>query len=439
MLEILADRTFRRLFAAQVVALVGTGLATVALGLLAFDLAGQGAPLVLGTILTIKMVAFVTLSPFAAALAQRVDRRWLLVSLDLVRAGAALALPFVEELWQVYALVFVLQAASALFTPTFQATLPDVLPDEARYTRALSLSRLAYDIESVASPVLAALLLALVSFDSLFLGTVVGFAASALLVLSVVLPRRAPTGPARSFGRDAAQGIRVYLATPRLRGLLALSFSVAAAGSMVLVNSIGLVRAELGLGEAALGWTMAAFGAGSMVGALALPPLLDRWRDRPVMAAGTALMALSLLALAAVALGPGLTWSALLVAWAVAGLGTSAVMTPAGRLLRRSAAADDRPGLFAAQFALSHACWLVCYPFAGWLMTELGPVAALVILANLALAGLVVALNLWPAGDPVEIPHDHHNLPPDHPHMQGGEDHSHAYVIDDLHPRWPRR
>jgi hypothetical protein len=43
MFDILSDRTYRHLFLAQVVALLGTGLATVALGLLAFDLAGDGA------------------------------------------------------------------------------------------------------------------------------------------------------------------------------------------------------------------------------------------------------------------------------------------------------------------------------------------------------------------------------------------------------------
>ena len=105
-----------------------------------------------------------------------------------MRAAVALCLPFVTEVWQVYVLIFVLQSASAGFTPTFQATIPDVLPEEERYTRALSLSRLAYDLESLASPMLAALVLAFVSYDALFLGTVAGFLASAGLVVSVLLP-----------------------------------------------------------------------------------------------------------------------------------------------------------------------------------------------------------------------------------------------------------
>ena len=195
MLDILSDRTYRHLFLAQVVALLGTGLATVALGLLAFDLSGDGAALVLGTVFTIKMVAYVGIAPIAGAFADRVPRRALLVMLDLVRAGVALALPFVTEVWQVYVLIFLLQSASAAFTPTFQATIPDVLPEEARYTRALSLSRLAYDLENIVSPTLAALLLAVMSYNSLFLGTVLGFAASALLVASIVLPSPRPSEP----------------------------------------------------------------------------------------------------------------------------------------------------------------------------------------------------------------------------------------------------
>ena len=186
MLAVLANRTYRHLFAAQVIALLGTGLLTVALGLLAFELAGANAGAVLGTALAIKMIAYVGVAPIASAFAERVPRRAMLVALDLVRAGVALFLPFVTEVWQIYVLIFVLQSASAAFTPTFQATIPDVLPDEKDYTRALSLSRLAYDLESLVSPMLAAALLTVISYHNLFAGTVVGFLVSAALVVSVV-------------------------------------------------------------------------------------------------------------------------------------------------------------------------------------------------------------------------------------------------------------
>ncbi|MBP0485169.1 MFS transporter [Sagittula salina] len=435
MLEVLADRTYRHLFAAQVVALLGTGLATVALGLLAYDLAGDNAAMVLGTVFTIKMVAYVGIAPIAGAFANRVNRRVFLVALDLVRAGAALCLPFVTEVWQVYILIFLLQSASAAFTPTFQATIPDVLPDEARYTRALSLSRLAYDLENIVSPMLAGLLLAVMSYNSLFLGTVVGFAASAALVVSVLLPSPKPSEPRGIYDRTT-RGIRIYLATPRLRGLLALNLAAAAGGAMVLVNSVVLVRSTLGLDASALAWTLFAFGAGSMLAALALPKLLDRVPDRPVMVAGAALMVLTLLGLAGEVAALGLNWPVLLGAWLLVGLGYSAVLTPSGRLLRRSAHPEDRPALFAAQFALSHACWLVTYPLSGWLMTQFGPVAALGALAALAGIGALSALSLWPQEDPEILEHSHDNLPLDHPHLKGARRHAHPFVVDDQHPRW---
>lgn len=77
---------------------------------------------------------------------------------------------------------FILQSASAAFTPTFQAMIPDVLPEEKDYTNALSLSRLAYDLENIISPMLAGFLLGFISYHNLFLGTVIGFIGSALLL-----------------------------------------------------------------------------------------------------------------------------------------------------------------------------------------------------------------------------------------------------------------
>ncbi|MGI3185685.1 MFS transporter [Nioella aestuarii] len=435
MFDILSDRTYRHLFLAQVVALLGTGLATVALGLLAYDLAGDGAAMVLGTVFTIKMVAYVGIAPVAGAFADRVNRRVLLVALDLVRGAVALCLPFVTEVWQVYVLIFLLQSASAAFTPTFQATIPDVLPDEGRYTRALSLSRLAYDLENIISPTLAALLLAVMTFNNLFLATAVGFAASALLVVSVFLPSPKASEPRGIYDRTT-RGIRIYLATPRLRGLLGLNLAVSSAGAMVLVNSVVLVRAELGLGESALAWTMFAFGAGSMIAALLLPRVLDHVKDRPVMVAGAWAMVAALLGIAAATLMVGLSWPLLLFVWLVVGIGYSTVQTPSGRLLRRSAHAEDRPAIFAAQFALSHACWLVTYPLSGWLMTTFGLLPALVVLASLATVGIVAALCLWPSEDPEIVEHTHNNLPLDHPHLRGHRKHAHGFIIDDAHPRW---
>jgi len=439
MLKTLGNRTFRHLFAAQIIALLGTGLATVALGLLAWQLAGEDAGLVLGTALAIKMIAYVTLAPIAAALAERLPRRAFLVALDLIRAGVVLFLPFVTEVWQIYVLIFFLQAASAGFTPAFQATIPDVLPNERDYTNALSLLRLAEDLEQLLSPMLAAALLTIVSFPVLFGGTVAGFVGSALLVVTVALPSRTAAEPGQ-FWASSTKGIRIYLATPRLRGLMAMEMAVAAAGAMIYVNTVVLVQARLGLGEPQVALAFAAFGAGSIVAAFLLPRLLERVADRPVMITGAGLM------VAGVAMVPLMTGLAGLMAlWAVIGFGFSCTQTPIGRILNRSAREQDRPAVFAAQFALSHACWLVTYPLAGWLGAAFGLTQAALGLAVVGAVAMVAVLRLWPAFDPVKLEHDHSDLPPGHPHLREGHEggsgrsHQHAVMIDPLHPHWPRR
>ncbi|MCV3241738.1 MFS transporter [Mesorhizobium sp. ZC-5] len=435
MLSILGNRTYRHLFLAQVIALVGTGLATVALGLLAYDLAGAEAGAVLGTALAIKMIAYVGVAPIASVFAARAPRRAMLVSLDLIRAAVAVLLPFVSEIWQVYLLIFVLQSASAAFTPTFQATIPDVLPDEKDYTKALSLSRLAYDLESLLSPALAVALLTVVSFHDLFAGTVIGFLASAGLVLSVVLPRVKSAARQRGLYENTSRGTRLYLATPRLRGLLAINMAVAAAGALVIVNTVVYVQAVFGLDQRSTAIALAAFGGGSMAAALLLPDLLERLPDRAVMLSGAAILTAGTVLASFLA---SFHW--MLPLWFLLGTGYSAAQTPSGRLLRRSAHSEDRPAIFAAQFALSHACWLFTYPLAGHAASAIGLPATAAILSALCGLAAVTAAWLWPAQDPEVVAHSHKNLAPDHPHLRDGSSdrrHAHAYVIDDLHRAWP--
>ena len=325
----------------------------------------------------------------------------------------------------------VLYVASAAFTPAFQAMIPDLLPDEAEYTKALSLSRLAADLESVASPVLAALLLALMGYNNLFAGTAVGFVVSGLFVVSAAQPR--------PFLQRLTGGIRLFALTPRLRGLLAISLATAAGGAMVFVNTVVLVQSRFALSEQATAWALAAFGGGSMTAAVILPRLLVRLSDRSAMVLGASLMTLVLLAGSWVAV----SYPALLALWVTMGFGYSLTITPAGRALRRSSNAADRPSLFAAQFALSHGCWLIAYPVAGLVSAAVDPGAAFLVLAGLCASGTILGLLIWPAHDPDTVPHRHDDLGPDDPHLleghalDGETGHAHPYVIDERHSRWP--
>ena len=385
MLAALHNRTYARLFTAQVLALIGTGLLTVALGLLAVEVAGDDAGIVMGTALTIRIIAFVTISPVMSALVNRLPRTTVLVGADAVRAAMALCLPFVTDPWQIYLLIFGLQAASATFTPAFQATIPQVLPDEDDYTAALSLSRLAYDLESLLSPALAAVLLTVMSYHNLFMGTALGFVASIALVIWARLPAPVPDVQA-PFMERLTRGARIFGRTPELRGLMAFNMSVACGIAMVLVNTAVLVKTHLHGEDSGVAWLLVTYGAGSMLVALALPSVLKRLRDYSVMLAGAVLLPAGL-ALSAAAIGMSqdvAQWIVLDLIWFLLGAATSLISTPSSRLLRRSCEAKEQPAVFAAQFSLSHACYLIGYPTAGWLGASLGLPAAALLLAFLA-------------------------------------------------------
>lgn len=397
MLSVLGNPTYAKLFSAQVIALIGTGLLTVALGLFAFEIAGDQGGVVMGVAMTIKMLAYVGITPVITALTARLPRKTVLIAADVVRAAVALALPLVSEAWHIYALIFLLQSASATFTPTFQALIPSVLPNVRDYTKALSMSRLAYDMEALASPLLAVALLQLVNYHQLFYGTVAGFVISALLVLITRLPRPSAGGEPRSFAQRLTGGVRLFWTRRELRGLLALNLVDAAVTAMVIVNTVVLAQSLLGRDQSQAVLLLAANGTGSMLVALVMVPVLDRFSDRAVMKVGaTVLPVVLLLGAAVMYLGPGeVQWGLLLAVWFLIGAATALTLTPSSRLLQRNSTDDTRQEVYSAQFSLSHAAFLVTYPLAGFLGSALGLPATAVILAGGGLAAMVLLRMAW--------------------------------------------
>jgi MFS family permease len=204
---------------------------------------------------------------------------------------------------------------------------------------------------------------------------------------------------------------------------------------MVIVNTVVLVQARFGLAQNDTALALAAFGGGSMIAALVLPRVLTNVADRSAMLCGAGILVAGLAAGVLVD-----SYAVLLPLWLVLGLGYSLAQTPSGRLLRRSASAEDRPALFAAQFALSHVCWLITYPIAGWLGARLGMPAIFGLLAALALAAVLLAMWIWPTHDPDTLEHTHPELAPADPHLEEyarDGSHAHPFVIDDRHRRWP--
>jgi MFS family permease len=453
----LRNREFRKLFSAQVIALVGTGLSTVALTLLAYDLVGGNAAAVLGTALAFKMIAYVVFAPIVGGLAHRFSRKPFLIGMDIVRAAIVLAMPFVTQVWQIYLLIFVLNLFSAGFKPVFAATIPDILPEERAYTRALSMSRLAYDLENLLSPTFAALALLFMTYTGLFIANSVAFLISAVLIVVTAVPASQQVSRLGNLWSEISFVTVSYFKTPRLRALCALYLGVSAASAMIIVNTVIYVKENLALTSTDVAAALAAAGGGSMIAALTLPKVLDKVADRPVMLMGGAVMAVGVFLISS---GP--QFPQMLGVWFLIGLGWSLVQTPAGRVVNRSSSAADRSAFFSAQFAISHACWLLFYPIAGQLGTRLGVETTAIWLAGGIAVFTVLAARLWPRDDAVVLVHEHQSVehshehshdehhdhegnhaglnadePHTHVHAHAAVRHSHAYVIDDHHASWP--
>ena len=436
----LSNASFRRLFAAQICSLVGVGLLTVALSLAAYRIGGPTAGgQVLGLLFALKMVAYVFCAPLAETALSAVPRKRAMVVLDLGRMLLLVPMALASQTWHIGILAFAFFVLAAGFTPLFQSAIPDILPKEATYTKALSWSRVAYTLEAVLSPVIAAALLNVISSETLFLAAALAFVGSVIALLITRFPAAAQPDSKGPFLRRAGRGLWIYRQTPRLRGLFLLNLSLSLAMAWVLVNTVVYAGVRLGDAEQYFPILMAFYGLGAMIGALAMPSVLRVFSERSAIAGGNFGFA-TVCAGFAVLTSPALP--VLVAVWIGFGVTSSLVLTPGGLVITRSAEQRDRASVFAAQFSLSHAGWLVAYPLAGWLASVLSLEMALLILAGTSAIVAVLAMWVWPAEDPLERPHEHPDLPHDHPHLseipaQGQRHiHVHAYHIDDLHPTW---
>src|SRR5215210_5898620 len=155
---------FQKLFWAHVVSLVGSGLSSVALALLAHQLVGASAAAVLGVTLAIRIVVIVFFSPWAGQIAERCGARVIMIGSDVLRAGVVIGFFFATSVWQIYALAVALNFGAAVFTPVYKAVIPGVV-SEKQYPRALALGAIAYDTANILGPSLAGLVIAMVGLD----------------------------------------------------------------------------------------------------------------------------------------------------------------------------------------------------------------------------------------------------------------------------------
>jgi len=243
--------------------LLGSGATTVGLALFAYQLTGGvSATAVIGNALTLRILAFLLFSQPAGVIADRVSKKRILIVADVIRFALLALFPFITAVWQIYALIFAINVVTAFFTPTFESSIPEVVGDE-QYVKAVSLSRVATDVEAVAAPALARLLVALLGLRWVFWFDAFTYLVSASFVALAAMPYIKSSLPPISVGNfltELTTGTRILLREPSLRQALTLSIAEATAGAAAIVATISYVRDVLDRGQTAFGFVMAGVG-----------------------------------------------------------------------------------------------------------------------------------------------------------------------------------
>ena len=402
----LRNSRFARLYAAQTVSQIGDAFTWVALALLAYELAGTNAAVILGAALTLRVTAFVLLSPLAGVLADRVERKTVLLSTHFGRAVIIGLMPLVTDVWQVYVLMFALNALTAFFTPTNQATVPLVVGREDA-GQAFALSSATTELLAIIGPGFAGILAALLGGRTLFYFDAASFALAGLLVLTLPSLRAVQREEVQaSRWRDVRDGTTRLWRDPPIRFALLMELVAAITGALILVVTVVRVQGGLNLGEAQYGWVMALYGLGATVASLAVGAAGKRIPRTLFILIGAVLTSLAILP------GDVATLAPLMALWLVAGVGQNWVNLPTETLLAERTDESAQGRVYGAHFAWSHLWWAFAYPLASLLSSQAGDHAflygGLIALAVLLVVVLslrhAVVLRFAPADREVKAP-----------------------------------
>lgn len=415
------NRNYTLLFSAQIISLLGSGVTTVALAIFAYQLTGgESATAIIGNALFLRILAFLLFSQFAGVLADRVSRKKILIVTDVVRFGLLAMFPFITEVWHIYALIFGINAVTAFFTPTFEASLPEVV-GETDYVKALSFSRVAVDIEAFAAPALAGLMVAVFSVRWVFWFDAFTYLVSAAFVMLVTIPqvsKKLDPIRLRGFMNDLTFGTRILLREPSLRQALLLSLAEATAGAAAIVATVVYVSDVLQSGDTSFAIVMAVLGLGSSIAAIILGRTTTRlelgasdkkalhfrrhdWSRFTLFVGG---IILGLILLPGVFQPPLLIFAAM---WFLNGAGQALISIASGTLLAEHTRIEERGRAYAAYFALTHACWLITYPAIGYAAVWWGTPLTFTLAGA---ACLLVVLFAFLLGGPKHREHEHPNV-----------------------------
>ncbi len=312
--NLLANRNFRYWFASSFTSSVGDWMGFVALTALMAQLyeSSSAALFAVGSLLMIRLLPSALFGPIAGVIADRYDRRKVLVFTDMSRAAIYLMIAFAGDILAIFALVFIVECVSLLFMAAKDASLPQVVAEED-LTEANQLNLLCsygtLPLGAVSTSIMIAVAAVVgglfpVATDPLRLALVfnaVSFLFSGLLLFKVHLPGEAERRQQRkeadeqpSIREELREGLEFIRGYPLLRALISGIVGVFFGAGVVI--GLGPVFVRSDLGQPAANWSilLSAVGGGLVLGIVVLIPFLRRYEQEtvfPILLATTGLLA----------------------------------------------------------------------------------------------------------------------------------------------------
>ena len=381
----LSNPNYRRYFSGQAVSLVGTWMQTVAQSWLVLQLTHSGTAL--GLVVALQTLPVLVLGPYGGVVADRVDKRKLMIGLQSMMGLLALilgvlTLTHVVTLWEVYALAFLLGLNNTFENPARQAFVLEMVgPTELR--NAVSLNSVLVNAARAVGPAVAGLIIAAGGTGICFMLNAASFVAVVASLLRLDVSKLAPSPPARRAKGQVREGLAYVKRTPELAGpLMMMALVGCLAYEFQVVLPVVATQTFHG-GSAVYGFLTASMGVGAVIGGLYVAA-----RGNTGLRALTAASAVFAAVLALAAIAPVL-WLEL-VALALVGGASVGFLAKGNSTLQLTASPQMRGRVMALWAVAFLGSTPIGGPIAGWVAETFGGRAGLVLgaAACLVAAGL---------------------------------------------------
>ena len=409
---------FMRLWMAQVISSLGDWVGLVAILALAGRVSQSGTAV--GLVMIARMLPGFLLAPVGGALVDRWNRKVVMVTCDIGRAGLLVLLPFFDNLLGLVVISFFLEVLTLLWSPAKEASVPNIVRDPEQLASANSLSLVAaygtFPLGAILFASLAGVAKWLGDFDALDgfgfddkESLAIWFCAltklvAAFLVAGLALPNlrdRSQSRPdvGQTF-RDIVDGFRYIRSHPLVRGvMIGLAGGLIGGGAVIPLGPV-LADTVLGGGSGSFGLLMTALGVGAAIGVIGLLAF-QRRRKLPyetVFIAGIVATGVSIIAVASVStLTPALFLTA-----AIGATAGSAYVT-GFTLLQENVTDELRGRTFATLYTVVRLCLLVALTVGPFIASALGAVSDAWVDNDIEVGSFTVSLPgvrlaLWTGG-----------------------------------------